>query len=167
MSIGAAGLSARSPLQFLATVAFRSRLPTGAARGRFFSQAHARARSSNATSSPDLQKPLQKAHCADAVDSVGSIPLTKVLATTRHGGEGTACGWASGMDLPISVAPFILCGASLFGIESVMSPIADWRTVWGRLASERASSGKPCSHDERSGRPRSGSRYRGRARSRP
>jgi acrylyl-CoA reductase (NADPH) len=39
------------------------------------------------------------------------------------------------MDLPISVAPFILCGASLFGIESVMSPIADWRTAWGRLAS--------------------------------
>jgi acrylyl-CoA reductase (NADPH) len=39
------------------------------------------------------------------------------------------------MDLPIPVAPFILCGASLFGIESVMSPIADWRTAWGRLAS--------------------------------
>ena len=100
-----------------------------------FSQAHARARSSSATSSPDPQKPLQKARCADAVDSVGSITLTNVLATVRHGGAVAACGWAGGMDLPISVAPFILCGASLFGIESVMSPIADWRTAWGRLAS--------------------------------
>ena len=75
--------------------------------------------------SPDPQKPLQKAPCADAVDSVGSIALTNVLATTRHGGAVAACGWAGGMDLPISVAPFILCGASLFGIESVMSSIAD------------------------------------------
>jgi acrylyl-CoA reductase (NADPH) len=103
--------------------------------GRLSSPAHARARSSSATSSPHPQKPLQKARCADAVGSVGWITLTNVLATTRHGGAVAACGWASGMDLPISVAPFILCGASLFGIESVMSPIADWRTAWGRLAS--------------------------------
>jgi acrylyl-CoA reductase (NADPH) len=100
-----------------------------------FSQAHARARSSSATSSPDPQKPLQKARCPDAVDSVGSIALTNVLATTRPGGAVAACGWAGGMDLPISVAPFILGGASLFGIESVMSSIADRRTTWGHLAS--------------------------------
>jgi acrylyl-CoA reductase (NADPH) len=78
---------------------------------------------------------LQKARCADAVDSVGSVTLTDVLATTRHGRAVAACGWAGGMDLPISVAPFILGGASLFGIESVMSPIADRRTAWGHLAS--------------------------------
>jgi acrylyl-CoA reductase (NADPH) len=82
----------------------------------------------------EAAKTLAKPRCADAVDSVGSITLTNMLATTRHGGPVAACGWAAGMDLPISVAPFILCGASLFGIESVMSPVVDWRTPWGRLA---------------------------------
>jgi acrylyl-CoA reductase (NADPH) len=69
-----------------------------------------------------------------SIPSVRSRSPT-VLATTRHGGAVTACGWAGGMDLPISVAPFILGGASLFGIESVMSSIADRRTAWGHLAS--------------------------------
>jgi acrylyl-CoA reductase (NADPH) len=62
---------------------------------------------------------------ACVVDSVGSTTLANVLAMTRYGGAGAACGLAGGMDLPTSVAPFILRSASLLGIESLMRPIAD------------------------------------------
>jgi acrylyl-CoA reductase (NADPH) len=55
---------------------------------------------------------------------------------TRYGGAVAACGLAGGMDLPTSVAPFILRGASLLGFESLMRPIADRRTAWGSLPSE-------------------------------
>ena len=55
---------------------------------------------------------------------------------TRYGGAVAACGLAGGMDLPTSVAPFILRGVSLLGIDSVMRPIADRRTAWQRLDGE-------------------------------
>jgi acrylyl-CoA reductase (NADPH) len=81
-------------------------------------------------------KPLGKERWAGGIDTVGSATLANVLSMTRYGGAVAACGLAGGMDLPTSVAPFILRGVSLLGIDSVMRPIADRRAAWRRLASE-------------------------------
>ena len=70
-------------------------------------------------------KPLAKERFAGGIDSVGSTTLANVLSMTRYGGAVAACGLAGGMDLPTSVAPFILRGVSLLGIDSVMRPMAD------------------------------------------
>ena len=67
-------------------------------------------------------RPLGKERWAAAVDSVGSATLANVLAQTNYGGAVAACGLAGGMDLPATVAPFILRGVSLLGIESVHCP---------------------------------------------
>ena len=79
-------------------------------------------------------KPLAKERWAGAVDSVGSRTLANVLASTRYGGAVAACGLAQGMDLPASVAPFILRGVSLMGINSVYTNIERRRQAWERLA---------------------------------
>ncbi|MGJ3699871.1 acrylyl-CoA reductase (NADPH) [Variovorax sp. AFSI2.2] len=79
-------------------------------------------------------KPLQKERWAAAVDSVGSHTLANVCAQLRYNGVVTACGLAQGLDLPASVAPFILRGVSLIGIDSVMRPKADRVAAWERLA---------------------------------
>ena len=79
-------------------------------------------------------KPLAKERWAGGVDSVGSTTLANVLSMTKYGGAVAACGLAAGMDLPSSVAPFILRGVSLLGIESVMCPIEQRKTAWARLA---------------------------------
>jgi acrylyl-CoA reductase (NADPH) len=79
-------------------------------------------------------KPLQKERWAAVVDAVGSHTLVNALAQTRYGGVVTACGLAQGMDLPGSVAPFILRGVTLVGIDSVMAPIAKRQRAWDRLA---------------------------------
>ncbi len=81
-------------------------------------------------------KPLSKARWAGAVDSVGSHTLANVCAATLDDGVVTACGLAQGMDFPASVAPFILRGVSLLGINSVYRPIADREEAWGRLVRE-------------------------------
>jgi acrylyl-CoA reductase (NADPH) len=81
-------------------------------------------------------KPLGKEQWAAAVDSVGSTTLANALAQTRYGGAVAACGLAGGMDLPTSVAPFILRGVSLLGIDSVMHPAAGRRMAWQRLAGD-------------------------------
>jgi acrylyl-CoA reductase (NADPH) len=80
-------------------------------------------------------KPLAKERFAGAVDAVGSTTLANVLSMTRYGGAVAACGLAGGMDLPTSVAPFILRGVSLLGVDSVMRPIADRQMAWQRLES--------------------------------
>ncbi|WP_350550162.1 MDR family oxidoreductase [Pseudoalteromonas sp. 120-MNA-CIBAN-0494] len=80
-------------------------------------------------------KPLQKEHFAAAIDSVGSHTLANICASLKYGGVVTACGLAQGMDLPGSVAPFILRGIRLIGIDSVMRPKADRIEAWDRLAS--------------------------------
>jgi acrylyl-CoA reductase (NADPH) len=87
-----------------------------------------------ATLSSPSSKPLGKEQWAAAVDSVGSTTLANVLAHTRYGGAVAACGLAAGMDLPASVAPFILRGVSLLGIDSVHCPIARRLEAWRRLA---------------------------------
>ncbi|WP_024604399.1 MDR family oxidoreductase [Pseudoalteromonas sp. TAE79] len=79
-------------------------------------------------------KPLQKERFAGAIDSVGSYTLANICASLKYGGVVTACGLAQGMDLPGSVAPFILRGISLMGIDSVMRPKVDRIEAWERLA---------------------------------
>ncbi len=79
-------------------------------------------------------RPLGKERWAGAVDSVGSHTLANVLSQTRYGGVVTACGLAQGLDLPGSVAPFILRGITLAGIDSVMRPKPDRIEAWSRLA---------------------------------
>jgi acrylyl-CoA reductase (NADPH) len=81
-------------------------------------------------------KPLGKEQWAAAVDSVGSTTLANVLAQTRYGGAVAACGLAGGMDLPTTVAPFILRGVSLLGIDSVNCPMRARLEAWRRLACE-------------------------------
>ncbi len=81
-------------------------------------------------------KPLQKERWAGVIDSVGSHTLVNALAQTRYGGVVAACGLAQGMDLPGSVAPFILRGVRLIGIDSVMVPKVKRLAAWARLATD-------------------------------
>ncbi len=81
-------------------------------------------------------KPLGKELWAAAVDSVGSTTLANVLAQTRYGGAVAACGLAGGMDLPATVAPFILRSVALLGVDSVQRPMPDRLEAWRRLAAE-------------------------------
>ncbi|WP_105133093.1 acrylyl-CoA reductase (NADPH) [Burkholderia sp. BE12] len=81
-------------------------------------------------------KPLGKERWAGAVDVAGSHVLANVCATTRYRGVVTACGLAAGMDFPATVAPFILRGVTLVGIDSVMCPRAERLEAWRRLASD-------------------------------
>jgi acrylyl-CoA reductase (NADPH) len=81
-------------------------------------------------------KPLAKERWAAGIDSVGSTTLANLLAMTRYGGAVAACGLAGGMDLPSSVAPFILRGVSLLGIDSVMAPKALRLEAYRRLAGD-------------------------------
>jgi acrylyl-CoA reductase (NADPH) len=81
-------------------------------------------------------KPLQKERWAAVVDSVGSHTLANACAQTKYGGVVTACGLAQGMDFPATVAPFILRGVRLLGIDSVMCPIERRQTAWNRLATD-------------------------------
>src|SRR5262245_43783589 len=79
-------------------------------------------------------RPLGKERWAGGIDAVGSHTLANVLAMTQYGGTIAACGLAQGMDLAGSVAPFILRGITLAGIDSVMAPAALRREAWQRLA---------------------------------
>jgi len=81
-------------------------------------------------------RPLQKERFAAVVDSVGSHTLVNACAQTRYGGTVAACGLAQGMDFPGSVAPFILRGVKLIGIDSVMAPFEQRARAWARLASD-------------------------------
>lgn len=79
-------------------------------------------------------KPLAKERWAAAIDVVGSHMLANVCASLRYGGVVAACGLAGGMDFPASVAPFILRGITLAGIDSVMRPRPDRVEAWRRLS---------------------------------
>ena len=81
-------------------------------------------------------RPLGKERWAGGIDAVGSTTLANVLSMTRYGGAVAACGLAGGMDVPTSVAPFILRGVSLIGIDSVMCPLAMRQQAWGRLETD-------------------------------
>lgn len=81
-------------------------------------------------------KPLAKERWAGGIDSVGSTTLANLLSMTKYRGAIAACGLAGGMDLPSSVAPFILRGVCLLGIDSVMCPIGPRKEAWARLAKD-------------------------------
>jgi acrylyl-CoA reductase (NADPH) len=78
-------------------------------------------------------RPLAKERWAGGIDAVGSVTLANLLSMTRYGGAVAACGLAGGMDLPASVAPFILRGVALLGVDSVMCPQNTRREAWRRL----------------------------------
>ncbi len=82
------------------------------------------------------QKPLLKERWAGGIDAVGSHVLANLLASTRYRGTVAACGLAAGMDLPVTVAPFILRGVTLAGIDSVYVPGPRRRAAWHRLAKD-------------------------------
>ena len=79
-------------------------------------------------------KPLGRERWAGVVDTVGSHTLANACATTKYRGAVAACGLAGGMDFPASVAPFILRGVTLYGIDSVMAPLPVRQEAWTRLA---------------------------------
>jgi acrylyl-CoA reductase (NADPH) len=81
-------------------------------------------------------RPLAKERWAGGIDTVGSTTLANLLSMTRYGGAVAACGLAGGMDLPTSVAPFILRGVSLIGIDSVMCPPGVRQEAWRRLETD-------------------------------
>jgi acrylyl-CoA reductase (NADPH) len=81
-------------------------------------------------------RPLAKERWVGGIDAVGSTTLANVLSMTRYGGAVAACGLAGGMDLPSSVAPFILRGVSLLGIDSVMCPLPLRQEAWRRLETD-------------------------------
>lgn len=84
----------------------------------------------------DKGKPLQKERWAGAIDSVGSYTLANICAATKYGGVVAACGLAQGMDFLATVAPFILRGVTLAGIDSVNAPLAKRLSAWESLAKE-------------------------------
>lgn len=79
-------------------------------------------------------RPLAKERWAGAIDVAGSTILANLLASIRYGGAVAACGLAAGMDLPATVAPFILRGVSLLGVDSVMAPRSKRLAAWAGLA---------------------------------
>ncbi|MGB3415123.1 MAG: MDR family oxidoreductase [Mesorhizobium sp.] len=81
-------------------------------------------------------KPLGKERWAGGIDTVGSTTLANVLSMTAYGGAVAACGLAGGMDLPATVAPFILRGVSLLGIDSVMAPKKIRLEAWRRIGAD-------------------------------
>ncbi len=81
-------------------------------------------------------KPLAKSRWAGCVDAVGSTTLANVLSQMNYGGAVAACGLAQGMDLPASVAPFILRGVKLLGVDSVMCPKPRREQAWARLSQD-------------------------------
>jgi len=81
-------------------------------------------------------RPLGKERWAGAIDVAGSNVLANSISQTRYGGCVAACGLAQGMDLPGSVAPFILRGVTLAGIDSVMAPKQRRQMAWSRLAKD-------------------------------
>ena len=81
-------------------------------------------------------KPLGKERWAGVVDSVGSTTLANACSQVKYGGAVAACGLAGGMDFPASVAPFILRGVTLYGIDSVRAPRPRREQAWARLASD-------------------------------
>ena len=114
----------------------RDRLHGAGRRGRLPQGPRQPPRSSTARSCPSPASRSARSGGAAGIDAVGSTTLANVLAQTRSDGAVAACGLAQGMDLPTSVAPFILRGVSRLGINSVTTPQTKRRAAWARLARE-------------------------------
>jgi len=108
-----------------------------ASTGRAAEEAHLKALGATSiidrTELSEPGKPLGKERWAGVVDAVGSHTLANACATTKYRGAVAACGLAQGMDFPASVAPFILRGVTLYGIDSVMAPLPVRQEAWARL----------------------------------
>jgi acrylyl-CoA reductase (NADPH) len=79
---------------------------------------------------------MQSARWAGVIDSVGGTTLANAIAQTRNNAAVAACGNAGGIEIPLTVLPFILRGVNLLGIDSSMKPLADRREAWQRLAKD-------------------------------
>ena len=131
---GAGGGVGSVALQLLSKLGYRTVASTGrAAEAEYLTRMGAKSiLDRSELSAPG--KPLGKERWAGAIDSVGSHTLANVCAQIKYGGTVAACGMAQGLDLPASVAPFILRGVTLAGVDSVRRPMPDRKIAWARLA---------------------------------
>ncbi|SFN83255.1 acrylyl-CoA reductase (NADPH) [Bradyrhizobium sp. Rc3b] len=132
---GAGGGVGSIAIMLLKKLGFRVVASTGRPEERPYLEALGAAEIIDRASLSEPGKPLQKERWIAAVDSVGSHTLANVCASTKADGAVAACGMAQGLDLHASVAPFILRGVALFGINSVTPPKAERVEAWDRLAS--------------------------------
>ncbi len=133
---GAAGGVGSVAISLLSRLGFRVVASTGRATQADYLRTLGAAEIVDRDSLSQAGKPLQKERWAGVVDAVGSHTLANACAQTRYRGTVVACGLAQGMDFPSSVAPFILRGVKLIGVDSVMCPMDDRREAWKRLARE-------------------------------
>ena len=133
---GAAGGVGSVAIALLARLGFRVVASTGRANEADYLRALGAAEVIDRAALSAPGKPLQKERWAGVVDAVGSHTLANACAQARYRGTVAACGLAGGMDLPATVAPFILRGVALIGVDSVMCPMEDRREAWRRLASD-------------------------------
>jgi acrylyl-CoA reductase (NADPH) len=134
---GAAGGVGGVAIQILSRLGFRVVASTGRLQeAGYLRQLGAAEVIDRATLATPSTRPLAQARWAAAVDSAGSHTLASICAGMRDNGVVAACGLAHGMDFPATVAPFILRGVTLAGINSVWRPLDDRRTAWRRLAEE-------------------------------
>jgi acrylyl-CoA reductase (NADPH) len=133
---GAAGGVGSTAISLLASAGFQVIASTGRAQEKDYLKGLGATEIIDRAELAGEGRPLGKERWAAGVDSVGSRTLANLLSMTRYGGAVAACGLAGGMDLPASVAPFILRAVSLVGIDSVMCPQPLRREAWKRLASD-------------------------------
>ncbi len=133
---GAAGGVGSVAIALLAGLGFRVVASTGRAAEADYLRALGAAEVIDRATLSEPGKPLQKERWAGVVDAVGSHTLANACAQTKYRGTVAACGLAGGMDFPATVAPFILRGVTLVGVDSVMCPIDERREAWKRLANE-------------------------------
>jgi acrylyl-CoA reductase (NADPH) len=133
---GAAGGVGSMAIQLLARAGWHVVAVTGRVGEADYLKALGAAEIVDRTELAGTVRPLAKARWLAGVDSAGSNALANLLSMTQYGGAIAACGLAGGMDLPSSVAPFILRGVALLGVDSVMAPMVRRKQAWQRLASE-------------------------------
>ncbi|VVE11366.1 acrylyl-CoA reductase (NADPH) [Pandoraea anhela] len=131
---GASGGVGSVAIALLSSLGYRVVASTGKLHEAEYLQVLGAAEVIDRTALSDPGKPLQKERWAAVVDSVGSHTLANAIAQVRYGGVATACGLAQGMDFPANMAPFILRGVTLHGIDSVMAPRELREEAWQRLA---------------------------------
>lgn len=133
---GASGGVGSIAIALLAANGYRVTASTGRVSEKHYLESLGAAHVIDRATLSTLGKPLQKERWAAAIDSVGGATLANVCASMNYRGLVAACGLAQGMDFPATVAPFILRGVTLFGIESVRAPMPERTIAWSRLATE-------------------------------
>lgn len=133
---GAAGGVGTTAIVILAKLGYRVVAATGRVEEADFLRALGAAAIIDRAEFNTPVKPLAKARWAGVIDSVGSVTLANAISQTMTDGTVVACGLAQGMDLPTTVAPFILRGVKLIGINSVATPIPRRLEAWRRIASD-------------------------------